>query len=219
MTAEVYWIRAQHHSDIMSEGYVGVSKNSKKRWIYGHKWAYQKNRHENPRLANAISKYGWDNLIKTVVVISNESYCYELEAKLRSNEGIGWNLAIGGGKPPTAKFRGEGYISPLKGKKRETPWMIGNTRSPSIEACIAGGKKSKGRKNTPEHLAKRMESRRLTRIARGQIRPFIVNGIQYESSKIASNALGIPEATLRHWAYGKGNPSAKYAHITECRWI
>lgn len=218
MTAEVYWIRAQHHSDIMSEGYVGVSKNSKKRWLYGHKWAYRKNRHENPKLANAISKYGWDNLIKTVVVISNESYCYELEAKLRSNEGIGWNLAIGGGKPPTTKFRGESYVSPLKGKTRETPWMIGNTRSPSIEACIAGGKKAKGRKNTSEHLARRMESRRLTRIAQGQIRPFIVNGFQYESSKIASNAMGIPEATLKHWAYGKGKPSAKYSHITECRW-
>ena len=42
MTTEVYWIRAKHHSDITSEGYVGVSKNASKRWQYGHNWAYGK---------------------------------------------------------------------------------------------------------------------------------------------------------------------------------
>ena len=31
MSTQVYWIRAAHHSDITSEGYVGVSKNSNKR--------------------------------------------------------------------------------------------------------------------------------------------------------------------------------------------
>jgi hypothetical protein len=75
----------------------------------------------------------------------------------------------------------------------------------------------KGRKNTPEHLAKRMESRRLTRIARGQIRPFIVNGVQYESSKIASESLGISESTLKYWAYGRGKPGKSFSHITEAR--
>ena len=35
MSAQVYWIRAAHHSDIMSEGYVGVSKNASKHWAYG----------------------------------------------------------------------------------------------------------------------------------------------------------------------------------------
>jgi hypothetical protein len=175
MNAQVYWIRAKHHSDIMSEGYVGVSKNAGKRWLYGHKWAHSKGRHENPMLANAISKHGWDNLIKTVVVISDEIYCYELEAKLRSAEGIGWNLAVGGSKPPTTKPRGKDYVSPLKGKKRETPWMIGRApankgtvTSKEIRAKLSAAKK--GRKQTPEQIAKRVASRRATLVAQGRTR-------------------------------------------------
>jgi len=224
ITSSVYWIRAQHHFDMTTEGYIGVSKNAEKRWLYGHNLAYRKGRHDNPKFANAISKYGWENLIKTVLVISDEKYCYDLERKLRPTDSIGWNLVMGGGKPPIAKFRGEDYVSPLKGKKRETPWMIG--RIPSNKGVAASeelkqklSEAGKGKKNTSEHLAKRMESRRLTRIARGQIRPFIVNGVQYESSKIASNELAIPEATLKYWAYGKGKPSKAYAYITEARWL
>jgi hypothetical protein len=209
---------------MMLEGYVGVSKNAQKRWLYGHNWAHRKGRHNNPYLANAISKYGWDNLIKTVLVVAGEEYCYDLERKLRPEDNIGWNLVMGGGKPPVAKFRGEGYVSPLKGVSRSTPWMIGRTPAnkgvpASEEARAKMSAAGKGKKNTPEHLEKRMESRRLTRIARGQIRPFIVNGIQYESSKIASDELSIPEATLKYWAYGKGKPSKAYSYITEVRWF
>jgi hypothetical protein len=127
-------------------------------------------------------------------------------------------------KPVKIKRGEEGYVSPIKGVPRETPWMVGriptNKGVPvSDEARKKMSEAGKGKKNTPEHLAKRMESRRLTRIARGQIRPFIVNGVQYEDSKIASSALGVPEPTLKHWAYGKGKPSGKYAHITEVRWV
>ena len=74
MSTQVYWIRATHHSDVTSEGYVGVSRNANKRWSYGHKWAHAKGRHENPRLSNAITKHGWDKLVKTVLVIADESY-------------------------------------------------------------------------------------------------------------------------------------------------
>ena len=223
MIAEVYWIRAPHHSDMTSEGYVGVSKNAQNRWKYGHNWAYRKGCHVNTRFANAISKYGWDNLVKTVLVIAKEEYCYDLERKLRSTNKVGWNLVVGGGKPPVAKFRGENYISPLKGKPRETPWMIGRIPatagmpiSETTRAKLSAAKK--GKKHALNHIAKRMESRRLTRIALGQICPIVVNGMQYESSKIASNIVGIPESTLKHWAYNKGKPSARYAYITECRW-
>jgi hypothetical protein len=168
MTTQVYWIRAEHHSDVTSEGYVGVSRNANKRWAYGHKWAHAKGRHENPRLSNAITKHGWDNLVKTVLVVADEAYCYELEQKLRPSDSIGWNLAMGGCKPPVSKSRGPDYVSPLKGVPRPTPWLIGNTRAPSIEACAAGGKKAKGRKQTPEQVAKRVAARRATLESQGR---------------------------------------------------
>ena len=127
-------------------------------------------------------------------------------------------------KPVKIKRGEEGYVSPIKGVPRPTPWLIGTTPAnkgvpASAETRAKLSAASKGRKNTPEHLAKRMESRRLTRMKKGQIRPFIVNGVQYESSKIASEAVDIPEATLKYWAYGKGRPSKVYSHITEVRWV
>ena len=169
MTAQVYWIRAAHQSDITSEGYVVVSKNANKSWLYGHKWAHAKGRHDNPRLSNAIAKHGWDSLIKTVVVVAEEAYCYELESKLRPAEQIGWNLASGGCKPPISKFRGSDYVSPLKGVPRPTPWLVGKSKPMPDGFFSKGGKAGKGRKQTSEQIAKRVAARRATLAAQGKV--------------------------------------------------
>lgn len=92
----VYWISHKDHTDIFSQGYVGVSSDAPKRW------AYHKKRAENTHLKNAITKYGWDNLVKKVVLIGEEDYCLEIENKLRPADKIGWNLVCGGGKPPSS---------------------------------------------------------------------------------------------------------------------
>lgn len=173
MSTQVYWIRAAHHSDITSEGYVGVSKNASKRWAYGHKWAHARGRHENQRLSNAIAKHGWDALIKTVVVVAEEDYCYELESKLRPAEEIGWNLASGGCKPPVTKSRGLDYVSPLRGVQRPTPWLVGSVpsnkgKSASDEARAKMSLAGKGRKQTPEQIAKRVAARRATLEVQGR---------------------------------------------------
>lgn len=168
MSAEVYWIRASHHTDILSDGYIGVSKKASKRWLYGHNWASRKGRHENPRLSNAITKYGWENLIKTVLVIADEAYCYDLERKLRPEELIGWNIAVGGGRPPVTKSRGPDYVSPLKGVPRPTPWLVGVKKPMPEDFFSKGGKAGKGRKQTPEQIAKRVASRRATLAAQGR---------------------------------------------------
>jgi hypothetical protein len=76
------------------QGYIGVSKNVKKRW-YDHK-----NNPSNQHLKRAIKKYGWDNLVKEVILIAEEAYCLMIEAKLRLEDKIGWNVSKGGGMPP-----------------------------------------------------------------------------------------------------------------------
>lgn len=43
-----------------------------------------------------------------------------------------------------------------------------NSKPPSIEACVAGGKASKGRKQTPEQIAKRVAARKATLAAQGR---------------------------------------------------
>lgn len=167
-SCSVYWIRAKHHTDLMTEGYVGVSRDASKRWRYGHFWAQKNSRHDNPRLANAIAKHGWENLVKEILVISTEDYCYDLEAKIRSQEEIGWNLAAGGHKPPVTKPRGPDYVSPLKGVSRPTPWLVGVKKKMPENFASMGGKAGKGRKQTPDQIAKRVAARRATLAAQGR---------------------------------------------------
>jgi len=93
----LYWIKHPDHNDIRSEGYVGISSNVNNRFKR-HKFL-----HTNKHLANAIKKYGWKNLIKQVMLVADESYCLMIEKLLRAKENIGWNIAIGGGKPPVCK--------------------------------------------------------------------------------------------------------------------
>ena len=173
ITCSVYWIRAKHHSDFMTEGYIGVARDANKRWKYGHFWSHKNSRHDNPKFANAIAKHGWENLIKQVLVIAPEDYCYELEARIRASEGIGWNIAIGGHKPPVTKPRGPDYVSPLKGIPRPTPWLVGKPpgtagKPVSEETRAKLSAKKKGKKQTPEQIAKRVASRRATLTAQGR---------------------------------------------------
>ena len=91
-----------------------------------------------------------------------------MEQKLRPTEGIGWNLAVGGCKPPVTKSRGPDYVSPLKGVSRPTPWLVGKKKPMPENFGSLGGKAGKGRKQTPEQIAKRVAARRATLAAQGR---------------------------------------------------
>jgi len=80
----------------MSQGYIGVSGNVKERFA-SHRGMWSGT---NNHLRNAIKKYGWDNLEKTVLLLAEKDYCLGIERKLRPADKIGWNLTIGGGYPP-----------------------------------------------------------------------------------------------------------------------
>lgn len=54
-----------------------------------------------------------------------------------------------------------------KTKGVSRPWAKNNT-PPDIEACAAGGRAGKGRKQTPEQIAKRVAARRATLLAQGR---------------------------------------------------
>jgi hypothetical protein len=101
----VYWIRNASHTDIFSQGYVGVSSNVVKRWNS------HKNSPTNYHFSNAINMYGWDNLVKEVVLLANKDYCLNVETKLRPNDKIGWNVVAGGGLPPSSKGKVLGAMS------------------------------------------------------------------------------------------------------------
>lgn len=94
---------------MFNQGYIGVSNNTRIRWN-GHK-----SKAGNLHLQRAIKKYGWENLKKDVVLVADEAYCLDVETKLRSRAGIGWNIVAGGGMPPAHGARslfGRKHIKP-----------------------------------------------------------------------------------------------------------
>lgn len=93
----VYWIRHEDHTDMFTQGYIGISKNTAQRF---------KNHVRQPtntHMENVIKKYGWDSLVKQVVLIGDKDYCLDIEKKLRPVDFVGWNATAGGGYPPKAK--------------------------------------------------------------------------------------------------------------------
>ena len=100
----VYWIRKVEHTNIYTEGYVGVSTNVERRWRE-HITEARANRHPNSFLCNAINEHYPDSLIFEIVYLSNEDNCYNYEEMLRPKTNIGWNLRSGG---PIGKMSEEG---------------------------------------------------------------------------------------------------------------
>ena len=96
MDCTLYWIGLPEHTSIATQGYLGVSKDVTSR-LEDHRA-----KPSNAHLKNAIAKYGWDNLVTRSLVMADTPYCLSLEAALRPRKGIGWNIAIGGGMPPSA---------------------------------------------------------------------------------------------------------------------
>lgn len=103
----IYWIRLPEHTDVRSEGYIGVTNNPVSRFN-DHKSCRAKT-----HLSHAIKKYGWDNLIKEVILVADKLYCFMMEEKLRPTEHIGWNILKGGNVVPD----NTGRASWNKGKK------------------------------------------------------------------------------------------------------
>jgi len=140
----VYWIRHQDHTDIFTQGYIGVSNNVKKRWYdHNHKPC-------NKHLSNAIKKYGWDNLVKEVILVAEEAYCFMIESQLRNRKSIGWNITNGGGKPPNAKGikRSELFkqkqrnrVYSLETRQKKSKIMIGNKNA--LNAIFTSERKQK----------------------------------------------------------------------------
>lgn len=93
--AAVYWLHLPEHSDPLTEGYIGVSKNPVSR-MATHIRRASENRHHNHNLIKIIKEKGKTSIIKDIILYGQETFCYEVENDLRPNPNIGWNIAEGG---------------------------------------------------------------------------------------------------------------------------
>lgn len=93
--AFVYWIRLPEHTDMFSEGYVGITSQYPYVRYRSHINSAKNNTQYKTKIQNAILKYG-DRLIFQVLVECDRQYAFDLEEKLRPSPSIGWNLRMGG---------------------------------------------------------------------------------------------------------------------------
>ena len=164
--SSVYWIRCADHTDMTSQGYIGVTGRFDRR-MWEH-YTLEGNRH----LKFAIQKYGWDNLVKTQILIADEGYCLDIERKLRPNDGIGWNCTTGGGMPPKGKWTlGKKGLSVAWNKglpwsdefkenirvKVSKLWENPEYREHMSKAHKGQTSSMKGKKHSPESLKKMSE--------------------------------------------------------------
>ena len=97
--AFVYWIRKKEHTDIFTQGYVGITAKTVESRYKRHRENANCNNPIDNILYKAMLKYGSDNLVVSAVVECSYEYASDLEKKLRPTRYIGWNIAIGGANP------------------------------------------------------------------------------------------------------------------------
>ncbi len=184
----VYWIHLPEQINIVVEGYVGIAMNFEQR-MFAHKSCAKTGKEQT--LYKAIRKYGWDNLVKEIILISNEDYCLEIEKKLRPTPRMGWNIAIGG------DFSG----SHLKGTKQSEQHLANKKKA--LMGRVSG---MKGKKMPKEAIEKTMQDVRgmpktdecKKKLAASKNKPLMVNGIVYESWQQASKQTGIPTGSISY---------------------
>lgn len=186
----VYWIHRILENDILTQGYVGISKDPYRRFIEHRK------RHPN---------WFFEDTICQIIIISNNNYCKHVEKLLRPTSNIGLNKAPGGGQPPNAKglkrsektklllsknnvgivgkfHSEETKLKMSRNRKGRIPWNRGikhtdeakkkmslsRTGKPlSIEHRNSISKSTKGKPKSEEHKRKLSETKKVRLLLKG----------------------------------------------------
>ncbi len=94
----VYWAHLPEHDDMWKQGYIGITKQP-----VIHRWLdhiYKAKIDNQLIFARALNKY--NNIVFDVIVVGQDrEYCERIEAQLRPDLNIGWNINIGGDKANT----------------------------------------------------------------------------------------------------------------------
>jgi predicted GIY-YIG superfamily endonuclease len=133
----VYWIHYNYETNIATQGYVGVTKNLKRR-IKGHKDDCKCR--PSRAVPTVVNERGTKDLVIETIAEGNKDAMYALELELRPLPDIGWNRRAGGYKT----------VHSSKSKTK-------------ISKANRGNVGRKGQHNTKSHIAKMVA----TRMAKG----------------------------------------------------
>lgn len=97
MNYTLYWIKHKNHTDIKTQGYVGITKFDINIRFETHK------KKPNNHLKYAFLKYGENIEIISILSDIDQDFSKCLEEEYRPYDNIGWNIVKGGGIPPNMK--------------------------------------------------------------------------------------------------------------------
>jgi len=215
----VYWGHLAEHTDMFSEGYIGVTNDFERR---------KKNHLRGSdchHFVNAINLHGEKNIIFTKVLVADEDYAYTMEGKLRPEPEIGWNIAPGGKKSPMRSPETRKKVSEaLKGEKNQWYGVTGEDHplfgykhseetketlrqhsltNGAVERCVAMAR-------NPEMIEKRRKKaigkkrndsckQKMRDAKKNVMRSFEVCGKTFESIAEFSKVTNSFSTTIRRW--------------------
>lgn len=94
----VYWVHLPEHTNIFTQGYVGITTKTVGERFQQHVWNSSSGS-KNNTINNAINKYK-DAIVCTTILEGSLEYCLLVENKLRQAPNTGWNINVGGDVPP-----------------------------------------------------------------------------------------------------------------------
>jgi len=160
---QIYWLRHKSHTDLFTQGYIGVSVNPNERFRHHLKNAIG-NYHSDKVLSKAIQKYGKDQIEMDILLTGDEKYCYLTEKLLRPNGFIGWNMREGGYHTPNPYPKGSKQPKESLEKRSNTltemrkTQSVGRNRKVSINGEIFNSIKAAREKYgiSPSHMKRRL---------------------------------------------------------------
>jgi len=214
MIGFVYWIHKKEHTDIYTEGYVGITNNTKSRWS-SHRTSGR-----CLHLHNAIEKYGAESLIWEVVYTGKYEDCALKEKEYRPLFNIGWNILKGGGNKEGALGRtlpeehkanislgNKGKVLSEETKKKISKANTNNVVSEETKAKMSAAKLGCSlAKTTKEKISKANKGKthgvKNLRPPEGKPVKCVELGTVYSSAKNASEKLNINHSNITQTCKG-----------------
>ena len=98
-TAVVYWLHLKEHTDVYTQGYVGVTTRLIEVRFKEHCTKFNSSYNSYSPLHLAFAQYGLENIVRTRLCVCSESQAYYVEKLFRPFEYMGWNTTEGGKLP------------------------------------------------------------------------------------------------------------------------
>lgn len=139
--AFVYWIKLKTDTNLLEDGYVGVTVKTVAKRFSEH--LRSTGRGSDLCVHRALRKHCCGVEVVTLLE-GSEEYCYLMESRLRPRPGVGWNMNAGGNDAPRT-----GVKLPENVREKLRHNNLGKTLSESWRLAMSLA--SKGRKKSPEH--------------------------------------------------------------------